>query len=173
MITYRHHKRAETISRTQIYLAFFSISAYYSDEVEREKAMLERKAQNFFNNPRLIRKFGIKLAYLFGSAADGRFTARSDLDIAVLFAASRRSQDILQKSALLQIELHRYISGPIDFVILNFASPLLKHEVINGKNLFAEYEKVRREFERQTEVEYKKFEKNLNSKFKRKLPALT
>ncbi len=134
--------------------------------------MLERTAQNFFTNPRRFRKYGVKLAYLFGSAADGRFTAQSDLDIAVLFAASRRSQDILQKSALLQIELHRHISRPIDFVILNFASPLLKHEVINGKNLFAEYEKVRREFERKTEVEYKKFEKKMNNKFKRKLLAL-
>jgi len=134
--------------------------------------MLERKAQIFFNNPRHIQRFGIKLAYLFGSTADGRFTARSDLDIGVLFVESRRSQDVLQKSALLQIELRHQIPHPIDFVILNFASPLVKHEVIGGKNLFAEHETTRQEFERQTAIEYKKFEKKMDLKFKRKLLAL-
>jgi predicted nucleotidyltransferase len=133
--------------------------------------MLERKVKNFFTNPGNIRKFGIELAYLFGSVADGRFTAQSDIDVAVLFTASRRSQEILQKSALLQIELRRQIHHPIDFVILNFASPLLKHEVIGGHNLFAVHGKARREFESKTAEEYKKFEKKMNLKFKRKLLA--
>jgi len=163
-VQHAHHQK--------IYLAFLFAPAYNKFEDKRGKTMLERKAQNFFNNSHYIQKFGIKLAYLFGSAADGRFTARSDLDIGVLFAESRRSQDILQKSALLQIELRHQIPHPIDFVILNFASPLVKHEVIAGKNLFAEYGKVRQAFERKTETEYKKFERKLNSKFKRKLLAL-
>jgi len=133
--------------------------------------MLERKVQNFFNNPRNIRKFGIKLAYLFGSAADGRFRAQSDLDIGVLFTEPRRSQDLFPQSALLQIELRHQIQHAIDLVILNFAPPLLKHEVIGGRNLFVEHEKTRLEFEKKAENEYKKFEKKMNLKFRRKLPA--
>ena len=135
--------------------------------------MLEQKVQNFFNNPRNARKFGIKLAYLFGSAVDGRLRVESDWDIGVLFEEPFRAQDIFQKSALLQIELGRQIPRPLDLIILNFASPLLKYEVICGRNIFAESENARLEFERQVGNEYSKFEKKLNRKFKKKLLAIS
>jgi predicted nucleotidyltransferase len=143
--------------------------AYDNFENKRGHPMVEKKVQSFFNNPRNARKFGIKLAYLFGSATDGRFGARSDLDIGVLFKKQRKPKDILQKSALLQIELGHQISRPIDLAILNFASPLLKREVIRGINLFAEREATQAEFEKEVGREYEKYEKTLNRKFKQQL----
>jgi predicted nucleotidyltransferase len=131
--------------------------------------MVEKKVQSFFKNPRNTRKFGIKLAYLFGSATDGRFGARSDLDIGVLFKKQHKPKDILQKSALLQIELGHQIPHPIDLAILNFASPLLKHEAIRGRNLFTEHETTRAEFEKEVGREYAKYERALNRKFRRRL----
>ena len=131
--------------------------------------MVEKKVQSFFNNPRNARKFGIKLAYLFGSATDGRFGARSDLDIGVLFKKQRKPKDILQKSALLQIELGHQIPRLIDLTILNFVSPLLKHEVVHGRNMFAERETTRAEFEKEVDREYAKYEKTLNRRFGRQL----
>jgi predicted nucleotidyltransferase len=133
--------------------------------------MLERKAQIFFRNPHLIQRFGIKLAYFFGSAADGRFTAQSDLDIGVLFVASRRSQDLLQKSALLQIELRDQIPHAIDFVILNFASPLVKHEVIAGKKSLCRARKNTPGIQKRQLLSTKNLKK-MNLKFKRKMSAL-
>jgi predicted nucleotidyltransferase len=131
--------------------------------------MVEKKVQSFFKNPRNTRKFGIKLAYLFRSATDGRFGARSDLDIGVLFKKQHKPKDILQKSALLQIELGHPIPCPIDLAILNFASPLLKHEVVHGRNIFAERETTQAEFEKEVGHEYEKYEKTLNRKFKQQL----
>jgi predicted nucleotidyltransferase len=129
--------------------------------------MVEKKVRSFFMNPRNTRKFGIELAYLFGSAIDGRFGTRSDLDIGVLFKKQRKPKDILQKSALLQIALGHQIPRPIDLAILNFASPLLKREVVRGRNIFAERENTRVEFEKEVGREYAKYEKTFNRKFRR------
>jgi len=135
--------------------------------------MLEGAVQNFFSNPRNARKFGVRLAYLFGSATDDRFRARSDLDIGVLFKEHRAPYFILQNSALLQIELSHTTSRHIDLVILNFASSLLKREIIRGRNIFTEREATRIQFENQVIAEYVIFEKNLNREFKRQLRGLS
>lgn len=70
----------------------------------------------------------IRIAYLFGSQADGRSRPDSDVDVAVLL------QD--DSDAVVDLELADYLSGalrkPVDVVVLNQASPILQHEVIRG-----------------------------------------
>jgi predicted nucleotidyltransferase len=70
----------------------------------------------------------IRLAYLFGSQADGHARAESDVDVAVLL------QD--GADALIDLKLGDFLSHklakPVDVVVLNQASPILQHEVIRG-----------------------------------------
>lgn len=70
----------------------------------------------------------IRIAYLFGSQADGRACAESDVDVAVLLKDGA--------DAMSDLRLGDYVSSalgkPVDVVVLNHASPILQHEVIRG-----------------------------------------
>ncbi len=70
----------------------------------------------------------IRIAYLFGSQADGRACADSDVDVAVLL------QD--GADAVVDLRLGDYLScalgKAVDVIVLNQASPILQHEVIRG-----------------------------------------
>ncbi len=86
----------------------------------------------------------IRLAYLFGSQADGRAREESDVDVAILL------QD--GADALLDLKLADFLSGklakPVDVVVLNQASPILQHEVIRvGVRLMEVSPMVRRLYE--------------------------
>jgi len=70
----------------------------------------------------------IRIAYLFGSQADSRACAESDVDVAVLLKDGA--------DAMSDLRLGDYVSSalgkPVDVVVLNHASPILQHEVIRG-----------------------------------------
>ena len=86
----------------------------------------------------------IRIAYLFGSQSDGRASADSDVDVAVL----------LQDGADAVVDLHlgdylsRALGKTVDVVVLNQASPILQHEVIrDGARLMEVSPMVRRLYE--------------------------
>lgn len=84
-----------------------------------------------------LKKSGVMLAYVYGSYARGKTNQLSDIDIAVLLDNKIK----LQKYSTLNIKLNNFF---IDFfkrddvfvVILNQATPTLKHEVIKDGKLF-------------------------------------
>lgn len=87
--------------------------------------------------PPLFERYGVDLAYLFGSANSGRFRPLSDIDIAVRFKPGHTPNDFFRFSALLEVKLARLLRRKIDISILNLGSPLLRYEVVkNGSLLF-------------------------------------
>jgi predicted nucleotidyltransferase len=88
--------------------------------------------------PPLFERYGVGLAYLFGSANSSRFRPLSDIDIAVRFMPGHTPDDFFRLSALLEVKLARLLRRKIDISILNLASPLLRYEVVkNGAVLFS------------------------------------
>jgi len=86
----------------------------------------------------------IRIAYLFGSHADGRARADSDVDVAVLLEDGA--------DAIMDLQLGDYLSHAlgktVDVVVLNQASPILQHEVIRaGVRLMEVSPMVRRLYE--------------------------
>lgn len=98
----------------------------------------------------------ISALYIFGSAANGKETAESDIDIAVLIndhKKGRRTYDSLKKtyySASPKLSIR-----PVDIVILNTASPFLKHHIIKtGKVLLDRNRRLRKRFTANAIIEY-------------------
>jgi predicted nucleotidyltransferase len=92
----------------------------------------------------------IGLAFLFGSAASGRMTAESDIDVAVFFQPGPdidRCEDI--REALTKAT-HR----EVDLVILNQASPILRMQVLKKGIPLIKNEKMYGEFFVRTLCEY-------------------
>jgi predicted nucleotidyltransferase len=83
-------------------------------------------------------KHGVILAYLFGSQAEGRARSSSDVDIAVLLPPEAGEADQLDIQLKLAGELSSVLGrNDLDLVVLNEASPLLAHEIVNnGRVLF-------------------------------------
>jgi predicted nucleotidyltransferase len=69
----------------------------------------------------------IRLAYLFGSAAEGRERDASDLDLGVLVEEPTDYRALDQ----LQAELERAAGRDVDLVDLRKAPPLLAHHVVS------------------------------------------
>jgi uncharacterized protein len=104
----------------------------------------------------LMRQPDVRLAYLFGSQAQGRPHALSDVDVALLLAEhlspleqSRARLRLLgELMALLQRE-------DVDLVVLNQASLLLRHRVLrDGRLLFANDDRERVRFAAETYRRY-------------------
>lgn len=98
----------------------------------------------------------ILVAYLFGSRPRGLHTSESDIDIAVLL--SERPPDMLDYYLDLMDRISGVLGDSVDLVVLNTASPLLKHQVTTyGKVLYSREEKSRVEFEAKAGKEYMDF----------------
>jgi predicted nucleotidyltransferase len=77
----------------------------------------------------------VTLAYLFGSVAKGCARPDSDVDIAVLLTPGTGSDQPMFQFGL-AAELEKQVGQPVDLVVLNSASPVLQHEVIqHGQRL--------------------------------------
>ena len=73
-------------------------------------------------------------AYVFGSYAQGRARAGSDVDLAVLF--SRNKVPTWEHSIELKHALSSLLKKEVDLIILNSANPILKHQVYKyGKTI--------------------------------------
>jgi predicted nucleotidyltransferase len=82
----------------------------------------------------------VRLAYLFGSVAEGRQTPTSDLDVGVFLA---RAADSLVFEGI-HVELERAAGRNVDLVDLRKAPPLLAHHIVSrGRLLLARDEDER------------------------------
>ena len=80
---------------------------------------------------------GIVLAFLFGSYAQGKMTALSDIDLGLLLSPDvpfEKHLDYRLRYAVAAMQVLR--DDRVDLVILNTAPPLLSHEAIKGRVLF-------------------------------------
>ncbi len=98
----------------------------------------------------------VNAVYIFGSAACGRQTVESDIDIAVLVDEAK-----LKKRSYAALRNKYYIDSPylslrpLDIVILNTAPSYLKHRIIKtGKVIFDRNRKKRVRFAADAILEY-------------------
>jgi hypothetical protein len=98
----------------------------------------------------------VSTLYVFGSAAEGRVTPESDIDVAVLVDEAklrRRNFEALKKRYYAASP--RFSRRPIDIVLMNTASPYLKHRVLKtGKILFDRNRRLRVRFTARAIIEY-------------------
>ena len=93
----------------------------------------------------------VTAAYLFGSAAQNRLTADSDVDVGLLFETPPDGIRLLE----LQEELTTVLRRQADLVSLNRASPILAMQVLkHGELVFARSETAVREFQVRTLFAY-------------------
>ncbi|MEW6740889.1 MAG: nucleotidyltransferase domain-containing protein [Nitrospirota bacterium] len=101
----------------------------------------------------------VSALYIFGSAANGKETAESDIDIAVLIndrKRGRKTYESLKKTYYSASP--KFSLRPIDIVVLNTAPPFLKHRIIKtGKVLFDRNRRLRVRFTTQAIIEYLDF----------------
>ena len=93
-------------------------------------------------------------AYLFGSRARGTATDRSDVDVAVLYAAAPAPG--LEGLGLdLEADLERALGLPVQIVVLNTAPVDLIHRVLRDGHLLLDRDRSRRiRFEVKARNEY-------------------
>lgn len=97
----------------------------------------------------------IVAAYLFGSTAREESGPLSDVDVAVLFDETIGPEAQLGAAAQLHSSLERISPQPVQIVILNDASPLLKHHVLrDGLVLVGQQAPKRVAFEASALCEY-------------------
>jgi predicted nucleotidyltransferase len=88
-------------------------------------------------------KSGVLLVFLFGSAASGKMTEDSDIDIGILFEYKHDFYEINE----LKSELNAILKREIDIAVLNSVSPILKMQVLkNGILAFAKDKKFYNQF---------------------------
>ena len=94
--------------------------------------------------------------YVFGSAASGRQTQESDIDIAVLIDESKsKKRDYAVLRNKYYADSPYFSLRPLDIVVLNTASPYLKHRIIKtGKVIFDRNRKLRVRFTTNAIIEY-------------------
>ena len=68
----------------------------------------------------------VKLAYVFGSWAEGRATGRSDVDVAVYVGGRLGWRDYVA----LKNELEDAVGRPVDLVVLDDAPPALAYQAV-------------------------------------------
>lgn len=103
----------------------------------------------------------IEVAYIFGSVAQGRTNALSDIDLAVI----TDNQQIMErkyryghKAEILTDLIKLLKTNNIDLVTLNEADTLLKHRVLHyGKLIYSKNERKRIDFQIDTINKYNDF----------------
>ncbi len=98
----------------------------------------------------------IMFAYLFGSVATKKENTLSDIDLAIYLDPNyrHRKHGYSYESELIS-ELSSLLTAPVDVIVLNRASTILKYQVIkNGVLIFSRCNKTRREFHEKTIRDY-------------------
>lgn len=113
---------------------------------------------------RLLKKYGVRLAYLFGSSVHGKTGRESDVDIAVLLPERFSKKKRFEIKLALMKDLARYFEKKVDVVILNDLSSLLFRYAIlrEGKLLYRASELEMIDFESRIMSEYFDFQPFLN-----------
>jgi len=99
---------------------------------------------------KIFKENHVALAYLFGSAASGKMTPLSDVDVAVLFLNKVKEEEYFDKALRLASEIRNVFEiDRVDVINLKTnTSPLLKHNaVFKGKLIFGKDRKKQFELE--------------------------
>lgn len=89
----------------------------------------------------LAHEHGARFVVLYGSYANGRFDMESDVDVAVYFEPDRVPEGFTRYEEIVEQlgSVFRTDASKIDFVVLNRANILLRHEITaNGKLFFGD-----------------------------------
>jgi predicted nucleotidyltransferase len=86
---------------------------------------------------------GVVAVYIFGSAARGDDTARSDIDIAVLFDTPPEPT-LAGPRLTLEGELERILGRPVDLIDLASAPADLVHRVLRDGDVVVDRDRARR-----------------------------
>jgi len=124
--------------------------------MEIDKAFIQNTLQSFFENEKEV-----VFAYLFGSHATGHAREKSDVDIAV-YLDPKSKQDQFEKRLGLMAGLSKLLKKEVDVIVLNTASPFLKHVVFKeGTLVFDRDASSRIDFELKSTNEYFDFKPTL------------
>ena len=92
----------------------------------------------------ILSSFRPAAVYVFGSAAAGRARSDSDLDLAILPAASIAPSKLFEA----KLQLAEAVGRDVDLIDLSASTTVLRKEVLAGGRLLYETDRVRRaEFE--------------------------
>lgn len=105
---------------------------------------------------KILQKYKVVLAFVFGSTTKGKLTKLSDLDLAILLDKSVSDKKCFQIRLLLLDSLGKIIkSRPLDVIVLNEAPPLLAQAVATrGKVIYCQDENLKSSFQRKTLKNY-------------------
>ncbi|MGE5553391.1 MAG: type VII toxin-antitoxin system HepT family RNase toxin [Betaproteobacteria bacterium] len=93
-------------------------------------------------------RYGIEVAYLFGSVAKGKVSPHSDVDVAVLFSAGLTTEERFDLQLALGTELSDQLGREVDVVDLAASPLILQHQVLAyGECVFERDSRVRVRFE--------------------------
>ncbi|MGQ9583942.1 MAG: type VII toxin-antitoxin system MntA family adenylyltransferase antitoxin [Anaerolineae bacterium] len=86
----------------------------------------------------------VVVAYLFGSVAQGRANAQSDVDVAVLLEGDLSEHAFVERQLDLMLALDNYADREVQVTLLNRASPLLAYQVTRYGVLLYERDRLER-----------------------------
>jgi predicted nucleotidyltransferase len=118
--------------------------------LKQEERMADLSIAQYLEQLRQIfTDHGVVLAYLFGSQAEGKAGPLSDVDIAVLLGPQvTREQWFQVQLDLMGALMSLFHRDDVDVAILNQATPVLAHEVVqSGQILYEARPGIRVEFE--------------------------
>lgn len=117
---------------------------------------IQKKLKEYFE-----RHPEIEVVYIFGSVAQDKTDALSDIDIAVILNRERIQDKLYPygyKAYLLTDLMKLLKTNKVDLVILNEAPTLLKHRILYfGKLIYSNNEKRRIQFQIETINKYNDF----------------
>lgn len=82
--------------------------------------------------------------YLFGSVAEGKAHALSDIDVAVLFYDDLSPDQIFQRTLAVGTALEAALHTTVDVIPLNRAAPFLRFQIIKNGKLVLERDRTQR-----------------------------
>ena len=86
----------------------------------------------------------VAAVYLFGSYADGTFRARSDVDVAVLYADDKNRSERFERRLKLMGDLEQVLKNKTDVIDLIDAPPVLVHQIMLSHILVLDNDRDRR-----------------------------
>lgn len=117
---------------------------------------MEEFQQNLGSIKKILQKNQVVLAFIFGSAANGKLTKLSDLDFAVLLQQNVLPEKYQRIRFSLLHHLGKIIKNrPLDVAILNDASPLLAQmAVTRGRIIYSKEDSLKNKFQSETLKNY-------------------